>query len=100
MTESVRRERLLARGREDQAEVRARLQRPDPAPDQPVDLEIVNEGPLAHVGAVFAGFMQGVLASLALTNLMSPSRAQPRWAQSRRALTSEAERTPSATIAR
>lgn len=35
--------------------------RADPAPGQPVDLEIVNDGPLADAGDTLIAFMRGVL---------------------------------------
>lgn len=44
--DAVRAERLLARRRESSDAVTARLERPDPAPDHQVDVEIRNDGPL------------------------------------------------------
>lgn len=49
-SESIRRERLARRGREQQQAVEARVVRPDPVPDFDADLEIVNDGPLATAG--------------------------------------------------
>lgn len=62
--DDVRRERILSRGRENMVEARARLQRPDPAPGQAVDLEIVNDGPLARAGQTLIAFVQTALASV------------------------------------
>jgi ribose 1,5-bisphosphokinase len=44
--DEVRAERLRSRRRESGDAVTARLQRPDPAPDHQVDVEIRNDGPL------------------------------------------------------
>lgn len=51
VSDAVRAERLRARGREVGAAVTARMDRPDPAPDQHVDVEIDNDGPLERGGA-------------------------------------------------
>lgn len=59
--EHVRRERILSRGRETSAEALLRLDRADPAPEQEVDLEIVNDGALADAGASLVAFMREVL---------------------------------------
>lgn len=59
--ESVREARILTRGRETSAAALARLNRPDPAPGRPVDLEIVNDGSLADAGAALISFVQDVL---------------------------------------
>ena len=48
--DDVRAERLRARSRESTDAVAARLRRPDPAPDQHVDLEIRNDGSLRAGG--------------------------------------------------
>ncbi|GAA1493095.1 phosphonate metabolism protein/1,5-bisphosphokinase (PRPP-forming) PhnN [Curtobacterium herbarum] len=48
--DAVRAERLRARSRESAEAVAARLHRPDPAPDQHVDLEICNDGSLEAGG--------------------------------------------------
>src|SRR5690606_2175835 len=66
--DDVRRARILARGREIGPDVRARLDRPDPAPDHPVDLEIVNDGRLEDAGERLVSLVAGVL----------PAPAQPR----------------------
>jgi ribose 1,5-bisphosphokinase len=58
--EHVRRARIAARGREDDAAARARLERPDPAPDVPVDLEIVNDRGLAEAGDALVAFLRGL----------------------------------------
>lgn len=58
--EHVRRERILARGREDSAAARARLARADPAPDFPVDVDIVNDGSLAAAGERLVALVAGV----------------------------------------
>lgn len=60
VSEDVRRARIAARGRESTADADARLNRADPAPDFPVDLEIVNDGALAEAGAALTTFLQGV----------------------------------------
>ncbi|MGM7671586.1 phosphonate metabolism protein/1,5-bisphosphokinase (PRPP-forming) PhnN [Microbacterium sp. A93] len=59
--DEVRKARILSRGRENSVEALARLHRADPAPDQPVDLEIVNDGPLADAGDTLIAFMRDVL---------------------------------------
>ncbi|WP_345750672.1 phosphonate metabolism protein/1,5-bisphosphokinase (PRPP-forming) PhnN [Microbacterium rhizophilus] len=61
--EDVRRARIAARGREDDAAARARLDRADPAPDFPVDLEIVNDGTLEQAGERLVAFLREVAAS-------------------------------------
>ncbi|WP_203135576.1 phosphonate metabolism protein/1,5-bisphosphokinase (PRPP-forming) PhnN [Microbacterium sp. JZ31] len=61
--EDVRRARIAARGREDDAGVAARVSRPDPAPDHPVDLEIVNDGTLEQAGERLVTFLRGVVDS-------------------------------------
>ena len=58
--DEVRRARILARGRETSADVQARLDRVDPAPDFPVDLEIVNGGALPDAGAQLLDFLRSV----------------------------------------
>lgn len=58
--EDVRRARIAARGREDDAAVAARVSRPDPAPDHPVDLEIVNDDTLEQAGERLVAFLRGV----------------------------------------
>ncbi|WP_199255902.1 phosphonate metabolism protein/1,5-bisphosphokinase (PRPP-forming) PhnN [Mycolicibacterium mengxianglii] len=58
VSEEVRRARLTQRGREDHTAVRARLARPDPAPDHAIDLEIVNDGTVEEAGARLAGFVR------------------------------------------
>ena len=58
--EDVRRARIAARGRETSAAARARLERADPAPDFPVDLEIVNDGALEDAGQELLEFLRSV----------------------------------------
>ncbi|MGB4780221.1 phosphonate metabolism protein/1,5-bisphosphokinase (PRPP-forming) PhnN [Microbacterium sp.] len=58
--EDVRRARIAARGREDAAAIAARLDRADPAPEHPVDLEIVNDRTVAEAGEALARFLRGV----------------------------------------
>ncbi|MGO1768853.1 MAG: phosphonate metabolism protein/1,5-bisphosphokinase (PRPP-forming) PhnN [Microbacterium sp.] len=60
VAEHVRRERILSRGREDEAAAHARLARADPAPDFPVDLEIVNDGSVADAGGRLLALVEGV----------------------------------------
>jgi len=54
----VRQARLAARGREAQHDIAARLDRADPAPDAPADLEIVNEGTIAEAGELLLDFLR------------------------------------------
>lgn len=56
----VRLARILARGREDAVAAAARVARRDPAPNFPVDLEIINDGTLAEASAAFAVFLAQV----------------------------------------
>lgn len=63
VSEDVRLARIVARGREDPAAAAARAARPDPAPDHPVDLEIVNDGTLEQAAATLIGFLAGVAAA-------------------------------------
>lgn len=58
--EEQRRARLAGRGREADAEIEARMNREDPAPNCRVDLEIVNDGAIDDAGRVFAGFLRGL----------------------------------------
>ncbi|GGD87485.1 phosphonate metabolism protein/1,5-bisphosphokinase (PRPP-forming) PhnN [Microbacterium murale] len=55
--EEQRRARLARRGREADAEIAARMNREDPAPNCAVDLEIVNDGPIEDAGRAFADFL-------------------------------------------
>lgn len=64
VSEDVRRARILARGREDAAGTAARVARPDPAPDYPADLEIVNDGTLEEAGAALTRFLTRVHGGL------------------------------------
>ena len=57
VSEDVRLARILARGRENAIAAAARVARLDPAPDFPVDLEIVNDGTLDEASAAFAAFL-------------------------------------------
>lgn len=56
----VRAARLARRGREGLDDVRARLDRPDPAPEARVDLEIVNDGDLAVAGDLLVAFLRSL----------------------------------------
>ncbi|GAA4911828.1 phosphonate metabolism protein/1,5-bisphosphokinase (PRPP-forming) PhnN [Nesterenkonia rhizosphaerae] len=58
VAENVRRARIIARGREDYAALAARLNRPDPAPNFPVDLEIINSGTLNEAGEQLVGYLR------------------------------------------
>ncbi len=58
--DNVRHARILARGREDRTAAAARVARPDPAPDHPIDLEIVNDGTLDDASGALVAFLQGV----------------------------------------
>lgn len=58
--EQQRRARLARRGREADAEIAARMDRADPAPNCRVDLEIVNDGAIEDAGRVFADFLRGL----------------------------------------
>jgi len=62
VSDEVRRARIAARGRENSADAHARLDRPDPAPGFPVDLEIVNDGTLEDAGSLLVDFLRGVEA--------------------------------------
>ena len=64
VSDEVRRARIIARGREDAAGAAARVARPDPAPDHPADLEIVNDGTLEQAGEALAGFLARVHGDL------------------------------------
>lgn len=57
VSEEVRLERILARGREDAIAAKARVARRDPAPDFTVDLEIINDGTLDEASAAFASYL-------------------------------------------
>ncbi|WP_202814108.1 phosphonate metabolism protein/1,5-bisphosphokinase (PRPP-forming) PhnN [Arthrobacter alpinus] len=63
VSDEVRLARIIARGREDQNAAASRMARPDPAPDQPADLEIVNDGTLAEASGKLVEFLIGVLAT-------------------------------------
>ncbi|GAC1378573.1 MAG: phosphonate metabolism protein/1,5-bisphosphokinase (PRPP-forming) PhnN [Pseudarthrobacter sp.] len=60
VSDDVRHARILARGREDGTAAAARVARPDPAPDHPVDLEIVNDGPLEDASGALVEFLMRV----------------------------------------
>lgn len=59
VSDAVRAERLRARGREVGDAVTARMRRPDPAPDQHVDVEIDNDGPLERGGEALLRVVMG-----------------------------------------
>ncbi|MGW4123091.1 phosphonate metabolism protein/1,5-bisphosphokinase (PRPP-forming) PhnN [Nocardia sp. NPDC004711] len=61
VSDDVRRTRLAARAREDAADAAARILRADPAPDHPVDLDIVNDGTLENAGNTFIAFIDTLL---------------------------------------
>ena len=58
--EDVRRARIARRGRESSADIDARMNRADPAPDSPVDIEIVNDCALEDAGRALADFLLSV----------------------------------------
>lgn len=58
--EEQRRARLARRGREADAEIAARMNREDPAPNSTVDLEIVNDGAIEDAGRTFAEFLRSI----------------------------------------
>jgi len=58
--EDVRRARIARRGREGSADIDARMNRADPAPDSPVDIEIVNDRALDEAGRALAKFLRSV----------------------------------------
>lgn len=60
VSEEVRRARIAGRGRETSAAVDARMNRVDPAPGAPVDLEIVNDRSLEEAGVALAAFLTGI----------------------------------------
>ncbi|PRY68613.1 ribose 1,5-bisphosphokinase [Glaciihabitans tibetensis] len=57
VSEEVRLERIVARGREDAIAAASRVARLDPAPDYPADLEIVNDGTIEDASAQLAAFL-------------------------------------------
>lgn len=59
-SDEVRRARLQRRGREEGGEVSARMLRPDPAPDYPVDLTVVNEGSVQESGRLLTEFLRSL----------------------------------------
>lgn len=61
--DGVRLARIVARGREDATAAAARVARRDPAPEHPVDLEIVNDGTLEEAGTHLLAFLTRVLAA-------------------------------------
>lgn len=58
VSEELRRARIAGRGREVDAEIQARMNRADPAPDCTVDLEILNDGAIETSGRTLAGFLR------------------------------------------
>lgn len=58
--EEQRRARLAMRGREADADIQARMNRIDPAPDCVVDLEIINDGSLQDAGRALADFLRAL----------------------------------------
>ncbi|MGO1508423.1 MAG: phosphonate metabolism protein/1,5-bisphosphokinase (PRPP-forming) PhnN [Microbacteriaceae bacterium] len=62
-----RRARLAARGRETTAAADARMNRADPAPGSPVDLEIVNDRSIEQAGAALAAFLTGIAVPRAVS---------------------------------
>lgn len=60
VSEEVRHARILARGREDRVAAVSRVARPDPAPEHPVDLEIVNDGTLEDASGALVDFLTHV----------------------------------------
>lgn len=64
VSEDVRRARIVARGREDEAGAAARVARANPAPEHSADLEIVNDGTLEEAGAALTRFLARVHGDL------------------------------------
>jgi ribose 1,5-bisphosphokinase len=60
LSDEVGHTRILARGREAGTAAASRVARPDPAPDHPVDLEIVNDGPLEDASEALVEFLTRV----------------------------------------
>ena len=63
VSEDVRLTRIIARGRENEVAAATRVARPDPAPDHPVDLEIVNDGTLEEASEALVKFLTHLLGS-------------------------------------
>lgn len=63
VSDAVREARLHARQREDAADIARRLVRVDPAPDFPVDAEIVNDGTLEEGGEQLLRIIASALQS-------------------------------------
>ncbi|MGO1920478.1 MAG: hypothetical protein ACTH07_03830, partial [Microbacterium sp.] len=59
--------RLAARGGETTAAADARMNRADPAPGSPVDLEIVNDRSIEQAGAALAAFLTGIAVPRAVS---------------------------------
>lgn len=66
----VRMARIRSRGREDDAAAAARVARPDPAPDHPVDLEIVNDGTLEDASATLLELLATIAERAGRTALL------------------------------
>jgi ribose 1,5-bisphosphokinase len=64
VSEDVRRARIVARGRENEAGAAARVARANPAPEHSADLEIVNDGTLEEAGAALTRFLARVHGDL------------------------------------
>lgn len=60
VSDEIRLARILARGRENRADAAARVARADPAPEHPVDLEIVNDGTLDEASVQLVEFLRDV----------------------------------------
>lgn len=58
VSDEVRRARIAGRGREAAADIHARMNRADPAPDCAVDLEIINDGAIEDSGRALADFLR------------------------------------------
>lgn len=60
VSDEIRLARIIARGRETREAAAARVSRPDPAPEHPVDLEIVNDGTLDEACERLVEFLRHV----------------------------------------
>lgn len=75
VSDDVRLARIVARGREDENAAAARVARLDPAPEHPVDLEIVNDGALEEACAALVTFLSRMRRSA--REAAPPSRRAP-----------------------
>lgn len=75
VSDDVRLARIIGRGREDETAAASRVARPNPAPNHPADLEIVNDGTLEEASRKLVDFLVRVLDTSGRTTELRGQRS-------------------------